>query len=318
MKKDNEEKSSSVLEWYAKYLDIFTFLLIGELSIATIFSLIVFNQIWFTIFVICALIMAFHSIITILIMRRELHPYRLIITEDKEYYLNIIIYIFFFSSAGLIFLTPYPWFSFLKQYTLLLSWVFVISTILFVFNTIHNFSLMFVKSSLRTKLRLTVTLQSIPYLRTQELKARQKAINKYFKWFKEALTMSNSFIGKTFPNHPEVIDIESYYTSAYMKALAGNEEELDKLKENIVELMDSIEDKEIRRYLISLYRLKGKTFDEHTTLEELSNLIRLKSRFSRFSNFVKNTQKIILTIMAAIVGAIVKYLLDLIQIALQS
>ena len=78
----------------------------------------------------------------------------------------------------------------------------------------------------------------------------------------------------------------------------------------------SINKKDFRWYLISLQRLKGTACDDNTPLEELSNLIQLKGKFSRFTDFIKKIRSIILAIITAIIGVIMKYLIDRMWITL--
>jgi hypothetical protein len=311
-REDRKKKQNSFLEIYAEYLRFISINLILWLSIITLLSLyFYYGTIWLVTWFFCGVIMAIHSLITRKIINKELKSYWILKTEDQEYYLSFILISIFLVCFVLIPLNSYVN---LESIMDLIIVMFFISLQSMTFLLVHSFSFL-IPNSRRVKLRLDITLPCIIPLKFQDKKSRCYSINSHFKWFKEALSFSNTFIGKNFPNHPEVIDIESYYNAAYLKALVGNNEELDELKENIEEFRTSIEKEDFKRFLISLQRLKGKTNKKDISLDELITLFKLRSRayqiIAPLMRVLKFTPSLIIVIIGVLLELFIKLSLGL-------
>lgn len=280
-----DESSNSFLEKYAKNLDIITFLILALSMLTSFVASTVYFELWLLSLLLGVVFLLINSIITNSIVNRHLHPYRIIRIEQLLNYLLIISALFFYLNIMFVFVLFMPN-SAISNYSELFQLSFFMSLTFPSYLFVTTWVFLTIPVKIKVLLRIEVALLAFEQLNNRELKSKWNCINKYFKWFRDGLKRSNFYMGIVFPNNPQVIDMNSYYDHAYLKALIGNEQEILELKDNIIELRRAINFRDFRRYLISLNCLKGITKEKFTT-DELSKLITIKTSSTKIKEKLK-------------------------------
>lgn len=293
------ESNNSFLKKYAKNLDIITFTILSLVIIVNFVALIISIEVWGYTTLIGLVVLFINSIITNRLSAKKLNPYRIVTIEKWVVYLILIAGIFFYFNIAILIIQVIPEINPLSDYSEVIRIGFFLGVSFPTFLSTIALGILFIPLKEKVLLRLEVSLKGLNYSVTDELQLKRKFINKYFKFFKDALEYSNEYVGFVFPNSPQVVDLKKYYDHAYLKALIGTEEEVNNVRNIISALAEAIEKKDFREYLISLNQLKGQT-NEKTSIEELSEMITL----SNFSTKIKKKLKWIGSAILIIIGFI--------------
>lgn len=305
---EDVENKNSYWETYAKYLSPISLNLIMWLSIIPLLTLYFLKgNAWLISWIVCIVIMFVHFFISEKILKKRIKLEYVLLAEEITLYVFFFIMIVYSSSLILLFLS-----DFIPIISLIIEGVIVVF-----FICLHSFPILAIQTAIfqgsnlyKINLRLDIILPNLLQLEHKDKKGRCKSINNHFRWFEDVLFLSNTFVSRTFPNNPEIIDIKSYYEPAYLKALEGNVEDIDELNQTLKEFKKSLVKEDFRLFLMSLQRIKGKNFDEDVSLEELSKLFKVRNRLYRlYSPFIR-FKTIITSIIVGIIGFLIKTALE--------